>query len=137
MGHAETSLTIRHRLFSVTTLLVRPLFLACAALLAAVGGCAARPATPEWPPFVTQLIARLEAEPTSNPPGSIWRYNYKGRVVFYVPPSCCDVASELYDGDGSLICGPDGGLSGDGDGKCPDFFELRTDELRVWSDSRR
>ena len=110
--------------------------IAFAVLFAAVTGCAA-PADQDWPPFVTQLIAQLEAAPKANPPASIWRFSYKGRVVFYVPPSCCDVASELYDNEGNLICGPDGGLSGDGDGKCPDFFELRTDELRVWSDPRR
>lgn len=115
---------------------MRPLLIACLVLVA-VGACAARPAKAEWPPFVTELIATLEAAPKSNPPGSIWRYNYKGRVVFYVPPSCCDVPSELYDSDGNIVCGPDGGLTGDGDGKCPDFFAQRTDELRVWSDSRR
>ena len=115
---------------------MQPLLMAFAVLFAAIGGCAAR-ADQEWPPFVTELIARFEAAPKSDPPASIWRYSYKGRVVFYVPPSCCDVPSELYDNDGNLICGPDGGFSGDGDGKCPDFFKLRTDELRVWSDSRR
>jgi hypothetical protein len=90
----------------------------------------------DLPPFVLQLIERHESAPTANPPASIWRYQYKGRVVFYVPPSCCDVPSELYDLEGNLICGPDGGLTGKGDGKCPDFFEQRQEEFRVWSDPR-
>ena len=90
----------------------------------------------DLPPFVLQLIERHETAPTANPPASIWRYRYKGRVVFYVPPACCDVASELYDFEGNLVCGPDGGLSGKGDGKCPDFFEQRQEEFRVWSDPR-
>jgi hypothetical protein len=103
--------------------------------LAAVVGCS--PAVDEdLPPFVTQLISRYEADPLANPPASIWRYTYKGAVVFYVPPSCCDVASELYDHDGQLVCGPDGGITGRGDGKCPDFFEQRADELLVWRDNR-
>jgi hypothetical protein len=86
--------------------------------------------------FVDHLIGQLAASPKKDPPGSIWKYTYKGLVVFYVPPSCCDVPSELYDSDGNLICSSDGGITGDGDGKCPDFFNVRTDEQRVWTDSR-
>ena len=88
------------------------------------------------PEFVEKLIVRFESGPKQNPPGSIWRYHYNGRVVFYVPPSCCDVPSALYDGDGNLICAPDGGLTGDGDGRCPDFFRARTQGSRVWVDGR-
>jgi hypothetical protein len=90
----------------------------------------------ERPPFVEQLVVRLQAEPKANPPASIWRYRYEGRVVFYVPPSCCDVPSALYDGDGNLVCSPDGGITGGGDGRCSDFFSARTDEQLVWADTR-
>ena len=104
-------------------------------VLMAVVGCA--PTVGEdLPSFVVQRIELLKVAPKSNPPASIWRHKYKGRVVYYVPPSCCDVPSELYDDDGNLICGPDGGLTGKGDGKCPDFFEQRTEGLRIWHDSR-
>ncbi|MGE0268589.1 MAG: hypothetical protein AB7S78_09075 [Candidatus Omnitrophota bacterium] len=88
------------------------------------------------PPFVVQLIERFESAPTSNPPASVWRYKYKGRLVYYVPPVCCDVPSALYDTLGNLVCSPDGGLTGRGDGKCPDFFDERTEELRIWHDPR-
>lgn len=99
-------------------------------LLAAVAGCL--PVTnEEQPPFVDQLITGFESEPVSNPPRSIWRYNYQGREVFYVPPVCCDVPSDLYDSDGKLICSPDGGITGRGGGGCPDFFRMRTQESRV------
>lgn len=107
-----------------------------AVLLAAVAACGTT-VDEDLPPFVAQLIEQYEAGPKSNPPGSIWRYHYKGLVVFYVPPSCCDVPSELYGSDGHVICSPDGGITGAGDGKCPDFFEQRTDGLRVWSDARQ
>ena len=56
--------------------------------------------------------------------------------MFYVPPACCDVPSELYDHDGNLICGPDGGIRGTGDGKCPDFFEKRREGTLIWRDPR-
>jgi hypothetical protein len=102
---------------------------------AAVVGCTPAEAD-DWPAFVDQLIRQFESGPKKNPPGSIWRYNYKGVIVFYVPPSCCDVPSELYKSDGDLICAPDGGMTGDGDGRCPDFFQTRSEELNVWTDGR-
>ena len=104
------------------------------ALLTLVGCTSA--SSRDLPPFVLQLIEKYESAPKANPPASIWRYKYKERIVFYVPPSCCDLPSELYDFDGNFICGPDGGLTGRGDGKCPDFFGQRAEELRVWSDPR-
>ena len=55
---------------------------------------------------------------------------------YYVPPQCCDQFSTLYDADGAVICAPDGGITGRGDGKCPDFFQSRTNEKLFWEDSR-
>ena len=108
---------------------------AVSAFLAVAVGCS--PTGDEnRPEFVDKLISQFESGPKKNPPGSIWRYNYKGLVVYYVSPSCCDIPSELYDSDGILICAPDGGIAGDGDGKCPDFFHARTEESRVWIDKR-
>jgi hypothetical protein len=103
---------------------------------ALAGACA--PEIPaDSPIFVRQLIERMQAAPVANPPASVWKYQYQGRTVYYVPPSCCDVPSELYDADGNVLCGPDGGLTGTGDGRCPDFFETRTGDERVWQDPRR
>ena len=109
--------------------------LAIAALLAVSAGCTST-ATEEQPAFVKQLIADIEATPAANSPGGIWKYRYDGRAVFYVPPSCCDVPSALYDADGKLLCGPDGGFTGKGDGRCPDFFDRRSDGQQVWGDPR-
>lgn len=88
---------------------------------------------PDW---VTALTLQFESEPVGNPPQSIYRYQYKGGTVYYVPPQCCDQFSTLYDSQGRKICAPDGGLSGTGDGRCNDFFTLRTDEVLVWRDTR-
>ncbi len=62
------------------------------------------------------------------PPLQIYRYHYKGYTVYYFPPQCCDMFSTLYDENCNVICSPDGGYTGGGDGRCPDFFSERKDE---------
>jgi hypothetical protein len=71
-----------------------------------------------------------------NPPLSIWRYEYNRQSVYFVPAHCCDIASVVYDSTGTVFCSPDGGITGKGDGKCPDFFEQRTGEQLIWQDAR-
>lgn len=89
------------------------------------------------PAFLQELTASIEAADVAESPGSIWRYAYKDRTVYYVPPlPCCDRLSTLYDETGEILCAPDGGLTGGGNGQCPDFFELRSAETRVWQDPR-
>lgn len=105
-----------------------------------LAGCAAPPPrvdTPTNPPFVDALIARMAAEPVANPPASVWRYDYQGRPVWYVPARCCDIPAELFAADGTQVCQPDGGFSGHGDGRCPDFADTRRNGVQVWADTRR
>ena len=90
----------------------------------------------ENPQWVNQTIEKFKSEPVGNPPQSIWKYEYKGQTVFYVPPQCCDFFSSLFDANGKLICAPDGGLTGRGDGRCSDFLTARTKETLVWKDER-
>lgn len=93
-------------------------------------------AASNFPPHVERLIDAHKTAPKTNPPAAIWRYSYHGEVVYYFPPVCCDVPSALYDNSGKYKCSPDGGITGQGDGKCPDFFQSRTDEYLLWRDSR-
>ncbi|MGJ3233879.1 DUF6970 domain-containing protein [Marivirga sp.] len=71
-----------------------------------------------------------------NPPAKIYSYQYEGQTVYYFPSRCCDIASSLYDAECNLLCSPDGGLSGNGDGQCSDFHDLKTDEKLIWEDKR-
>ncbi|TGE21252.1 hypothetical protein E5K00_13230 [Hymenobacter aquaticus] len=85
------------------------------------------------------LEARIQshlAEPKQNPAVQVSRYLYKGKVVYYETLGCCDQFSNLYDAKGKLICHPEGGLTGRGDGQCPDFDKNKTGELLVWRDPR-
>jgi hypothetical protein len=103
-----------------------------------ISGCATSQSTDDalYPAWVDDLIAQLESEPVRNPPASITRFNYLGQQVYYVPPFCCDQFSVLYDSTGAVLCAPDGGITGSGDGRCSDFFAERTDEHTIWRDNR-
>lgn len=50
-----------------------------------------------------------------------YKCSYKGETVYYYTSPCCDQYNHLYNRNGEIICAPDGGFSGQGDGKCPDF----------------
>lgn len=91
----------------------------------------------DQPAWLQAMIAQIRSEPVTNPPSSIIRYRYNGATVYYRPARCCDIFAELYDATGNLICHPDGGLAGNGDGKCPDFAAARTEERVIWADARR
>ncbi len=111
------------------------LLLASLILMLLVAGCtqASQSSNPAW---VNKLIQKFEADPVGNPPLSITSYTYNSQPVYFVPAHCCDIPSVVYDATGNLLCSPDGGLSGKGDGKCPDFFTQRTNEQLIWQDSR-
>ncbi len=107
-------------------------------LILGLAACGARPAgeQAQVPAAVAALIQDLKNQPVANPPAYVASYEYSGQVVYYVPPRCCDIFGNLYDSAGQLICHPDGGLTGKGDGLCPDFFSLRRNEQIIWRDPR-
>jgi len=87
----------------------------------------------EIPDFLQDIIVSLESERPENAPEEIWQFVLEERTVFYIAPRyCCDLPSILYDATGNVICHPDGGIVGAGDGQCLDFFKLRSDGVRLW-----
>jgi hypothetical protein len=92
--------------------------------------------SPPLPSWAAALITEIESQPVTNPPSSLYRYRYHGETVYFRPARCCDVSSDLFDRAGSVLCHPDGGLSGSGDGRCTDFFEARSAEELLWHDPR-
>lgn len=87
-------------------------------------------------PWLSSLVQELEQERSANPPAKIYRYTYKGQEVYYLTGRCCDVPGKLFDAAGKVLCEPDGGFTGRGDGRCPDFVEQRQNETLVWEDKR-
>lgn len=87
-------------------------------------------------PWLNELIQQLQEEKPANPPAKIYRYTYHDQEVYYLTSRCCDVPSKLYDMYGNVLCQPDSGITGKGDGRCPDFFEQRKHETLIWEDKR-
>jgi len=112
---------------------VKPwLLMILTAALTACGGLGSGSDPTPVPAPVANLIHELQTQPPANPPAYVASYQYRGQIVYYVPPRCCDIFSDLYDGSGTLICHPDGGLAGHGDGRCPDFLSQRRNETILW-----
>jgi len=88
------------------------------------------------PGCIFAKIDVLRNQPKGNPAYSVYEYLYKGKKVYYFPPQCCDQYSDLYDENCNLICHPDGGITGTGDGNCQDFLTTRTNEVLIWKDGR-
>jgi hypothetical protein len=91
----------------------------------------------ELPAWINEKIEGFKSEPVTNPPRSIYQYEYNGQTVYFIPQICCDIPSILYDVRGNELCRPDGGITGTGDGKCPDFMETKTNEKLIWQDNRQ
>ena len=122
-----------------------------------LSACAQKPADSNVPattsakldtrlPWLQIKIWDYQSKPVSNPPRSVIKTTFEGKPVYYVPPVCCDIPSELYAEDGKLICYPSGGITGNGDGKCPKFRSEYLDLVNtkdakkvstVWEDKRK
>jgi hypothetical protein len=113
--------------------ILKPLLLALVISAGCSSPAAPDAATPEW---LTMVIQQIEAQPVAKPPAYVASYDYKGDMVYFVPSRCCDVMSVVYRADGAVLCHADGGLTGKGDGQCPDFFAERRNERIIWQDLR-
>ncbi len=88
------------------------------------------------PSCIQAKIDQLKSQPKGNPAYSVFQYTYNGKKVYYFPAQCCDQYSDLFDANCNLICHPDGGIAGGGDGTCTDFLSSRKDEVLIWKDDR-
>jgi hypothetical protein len=114
---------------------MKVIFVIIAGLIILLAGCS-KPTQSANPAWVDKLIKQYESDPVGNPPQSIWSYDYNGQTAYFVPAQCCDQYSTLYDANGVVICAPDGGFSGKGDGKCADFVSKSSNGQLIWEDTR-
>lgn len=88
------------------------------------------------PSCIQQKITEIKAQPRWNPPAEINEYEYNGKKVYLVTANCCDQYITLVDASCNYICAPSGGITGSGDGKCKDFFQVAKHIRLVWKDER-
>jgi hypothetical protein len=88
------------------------------------------------PACIQKKIDTIMAAPKGNPPAQVSEYVYRGQHVFLFSGNCCDQFNVLYDGNCKYIGAPSGGLTGRGDGKCPDFNDTAKLVKLVWKDTR-
>ena len=87
------------------------------------------------PACIERKIRSIQKEDPWNPPAQVWQWQVDGKVYYYFTSDCCDQFTSLYDSNCQLICAPDGGFTGEGDGKCPEF-EGKIQYTLVWEDTR-
>ena len=91
----------------------------------------------EIPGWLEERIKIFQKVPPKNPPVEITQWTFNDNRVYYISTYCCDNFSELYSDAGDLLCHPDGGITGKGDGRCTGFFDGRADMRLIWKDSRK
>ena len=71
-----------------------------------------------------------------DPSDHIYRCTYEGRVVYYYRSTLgYDLPSYLYDANCNVICSPDGGFGGTGDGRCTEFNQTDAACEVIWLNS--
>ncbi|MEZ5308084.1 MAG: hypothetical protein R2684_13140 [Pyrinomonadaceae bacterium] len=113
---------------------MKPKIMAFSLLLAFSTGCMDRAAdrtTPE-PPWLKAKIEEATRGRASNVPMHASRATYKQKLVYYISPNVPDGFGTLYDASGEILCHPDGGLNGRGDGRCGDFFDTARELTTIW-----
>ena len=84
------------------------------------------------PKCIKNKIDSFKLKEAHEKPQRVIEYVYKGKKVYYVVMPCCDFYNEVYDDKCNFLGAPDGGFTGKGDGKIPDFFEAAKSEKLVW-----
>lgn len=88
------------------------------------------------PACVQQRIDEIKKQPPWNPRAEVYEYEYNGIRVYYITSDCCDNYNTLIDNNCNYLCSPSGGITGKGDGKCPDFQANAKMIRLVWKDER-
>jgi hypothetical protein len=84
------------------------------------------------PTCIKNKIDSFKLKEAHEKPQRVSEYAYKGKKVYYVVMPCCDFYNEVYDDKCNFLGAPDGGFTGRGDGKIPDFFAEAKSEKLVW-----
>lgn len=88
------------------------------------------------PKCIESKIKEIKKESVQNPPAQVWEWKVNGKTYYYITSGCCDQYNFLYDEKCNIVCAPDGGISGGGDGKCPESMK-QANQILIWEDDRK
>ena len=86
----------------------------------------------EMPACLSAKIKTMASDANAGSPLSVTRFTYKQQTVYYMVSPCCDKFNVVYDSACNILGHPDGGLTGTGDGKMPDFRKEASNEKLIW-----
>ena len=86
----------------------------------------------KMPECLSTKIKTMASDPNQGSPISVTRYIYRQQTVYYMVSPCCDKFNVVYDSACNILGHPDGGFTGRGDGKMPDFRKEATNEKVIW-----
>lgn len=89
----------------------------------------------DLPSCIDSKIVEILSNEITNPPTQIWKWMDNGDTYFYITSDCCDQFNYLLNENCEIVCAPDGGITGNGDGNCPDFSPNLRKTL-IWEDHR-
>ena len=110
-------------------------FVSIIAAVLLISGCKKIALKEDVPACIEKKIKDISNEEVRNSPAEVWKWEANGDVFYYFTSNCCDEFNYIYDGNCNVICAPDGGISGNGDGNCPDL-EIEALKSLVWKDKR-
>ncbi len=84
------------------------------------------------PTCIKNKIDSFKLKEPHERPQRVLEYIYKRKKVYLVVLPCCDFFNEVYDDTCNYLGAPDGGFTGKGDGKIPDFYEEAKSEKLIW-----
>lgn len=88
------------------------------------------------PNCIQNEIKKIKIEEVRNPQAQVWKWEVDGQTYYYITSDCCDQYNLLYNNNCNVICAPDGGITGLGDGNCPDFTGP-IEKTLIWEDNRQ
>lgn len=89
----------------------------------------------DYPSCIDAKIDALKKVTVQNPPAEVWKWEVDHNVYYYITSDCCDQYNYLHNENCEIVCAPDGGFTGNGDGNCPEFNGEIVKTL-IWKDER-
>lgn len=86
------------------------------------------------PACIKKIIEEGKKETPSTAPIQVDEYLFNGKKVYLLTAQCCDFFNEVLDENCAKICAPSGGITGAGDGNCPEFNKEAKLVKNIWKE---